>query len=341
MRNTIDHGEASMSIRPAITVVTPTFNRRASLERAIRSVQRQSRDDYEHIIVDDGSNDATHALVRRLADPRIRFIRFEQRRGANAARNAGIEAARSELVTFLDSDDEYLPHRLASTVEHFAQPNVSDLLISSFQTTKGGERLASVNPTVTLSGSALELVVMAYGIFIAGSAITARRAALRRAGGFDPALRRLQDRDMILRMSRQGGALLRSTVDWVKHPSPDSISAPRAGYVSSLGAMLESHPDMARRHRDLIAYHVARHACADLLRGRWWFVHQALRENGREPMLRFTLGQLVSGYRAGSTRRRSLIAALRQRSETGGRNAASEPCSDGRPVGEPALRRAA
>jgi len=98
---------------------------------------------------------------------------------------------RTELVTFLDSDDEYLPHRLATTVEHFAQRHDFDLLISSFQTMKGRHLLSSVNPTVPLFGWELELVVMANGIFIAGSAITARRTALRRAGGFDPTLRRL------------------------------------------------------------------------------------------------------------------------------------------------------
>jgi len=182
------------------TDMKPTFDRRAALERAIRSVQQQTLDDYEHIIVDDGSHDGTDALVRGLDDPRIRFIRFDRRQGANAARNAGIDAARSELVTFLDSDDEYLPHRLASTVALATQRQGIDLLISSFQTVKGGRSLSSANPDAMLSGWELELVLMAYGIFIAGSAITACRMAVKRAGGFDPAIRRMQDREMLLRM---------------------------------------------------------------------------------------------------------------------------------------------
>jgi hypothetical protein len=214
-------------------------------------------------------------------------------------------------VTFLDSDDAYLPHRLAATVEA-AQHGGIDLLLSSFRTVKGDRSLSSTNPDALLSGWQLELALMAYGIFIAGSAITVRRAALKRAGGFDPDIRRMQDREMLLRMSRYGGALLRSTVDWIKYPSPDSISGPRDGYVASLGAMLEPHPDMARRHRDLIAYHVARHVITELFRGRWWGVHGALRENRRAPMLGFTLRELRKSYGSGGTRRRGLVAALRR-----------------------------
>ena len=214
-------------------------------------------------------------------------------------------------MTFLDSDDAYLPHRLAATVEA-AQHGGIDLLLSSFRTVKGDRSLSSTNPDALLSGWQLELALMAYGIFIAGSAITVRRAALKRAGGFDPDIRRMQDREMLLRMSRYGGALLRSTVDWIKYPSPDSISGPRDGYVASLGAMLEPHPDMARRHRDLIAYHVARHVITELFRGRWWGVHGALRENRRAPMLGFTLRELRKSYGSGGTRRRGLVAALRR-----------------------------
>src|SRR5262245_28152001 len=123
-----------MTTRPSISIITPTFNRRATLERAIRSVQQQTFGDYEHLIVDDCSQDGTDALLKGLDDPRIRRIRFGHWRGANAARNAGIEMARADWLTFLDSDDEFLPHRLAATASAIADAPPPQLYISSFQT---------------------------------------------------------------------------------------------------------------------------------------------------------------------------------------------------------------
>ena len=78
---------------PAISIVTPTRNRRAALLRAIESVRRQTLQDYEHIVVDDGSDDRTAEAVATVADKRLRFVRFDERRGANAARNHGIGLA--------------------------------------------------------------------------------------------------------------------------------------------------------------------------------------------------------------------------------------------------------
>lgn len=106
-----------MASRPFVSVVIPTYNRRESLERAIASVVAQSLADFELIVVDDASTDGSADVVRRFQDSRIRLHVFDSRQGANAARNHGIGMARADLVTFLDSDDEYLPHRLELTVQ--------------------------------------------------------------------------------------------------------------------------------------------------------------------------------------------------------------------------------
>lgn len=311
---------------PAISVITPTFNRRPALERAIRSVQRQTLSDYEHLVIDDSSQDDTEAFMRGFPDPRVRYLRFDHWRGANPARNAGIQAANAGLVTFLDSDDEFLPHRLETTVRRLeSRPDVQ-LLLSSFQTLKRGRVDDSINPGVELTGSELEHVLMTHGVYIAGTSITVRRSLLIETRGFAPTLLRMQDRELLLRLSQHCGAILLPEVDWIKHHSSDSISGPRDGYIESLGALFQLHTGLAARYPDLLGYHIARHILSAALRGEWSRAYASFQTNRRDPALGLSMARLVHGYRAGSARRRALAAELQRRAKTAAQPAAVNPC---------------
>src|SRR5262245_60879260 len=95
---------------PTASVIVPTFNRADTIRRAIESVQAQTLDDWELIVVDDGSTDDTGALIEGM-EPRMTLIRQENR-GFAEARNTGIRASTGKYLAFLDSDDEFLPHHL-------------------------------------------------------------------------------------------------------------------------------------------------------------------------------------------------------------------------------------
>jgi glycosyltransferase involved in cell wall biosynthesis len=98
-----------------VSVIIPAHNRGHLIARAVRSVLSQTYQDFEIIIVDDGSNDNTPQTVDALVreDRRVRFLRHEANRGAQAARNSGIRAALGNWIAFLDSDDQWLPDSLA------------------------------------------------------------------------------------------------------------------------------------------------------------------------------------------------------------------------------------
>ena len=128
--------------RPLVTVVLPTFNREALLPRALDSVIAQTYDNWEIVVVDDGSTDGTAEVLDRYAalvseesivkseergasapfagriGDRLVVIRQENR-GSSSARNVGIESARGRFIAFLDSDDEFAPTKLERQVELF------------------------------------------------------------------------------------------------------------------------------------------------------------------------------------------------------------------------------
>jgi teichuronic acid biosynthesis glycosyltransferase TuaG len=106
---------AAPRVSPRVSVVVPVWNAAATLAETIASVQAQTAPDWEMLLVDDGSRDGSRALAEAAAaaDPRLRVVGWRDNRGAAAARNAGIRAARGRFIAFLDADDLWRPEKLA------------------------------------------------------------------------------------------------------------------------------------------------------------------------------------------------------------------------------------
>jgi glycosyltransferase involved in cell wall biosynthesis len=98
---------------PFFSVVIPIYNRAHELETALRSVLSQTESSLEAIVVDDGSTDSPESVIDAIGDPRVIYVR-QANRGGGAARNAGIDCARGRYIAFLDSDDRFLRHHLAT-----------------------------------------------------------------------------------------------------------------------------------------------------------------------------------------------------------------------------------
>ena len=97
---------------PQISVIIPLYNKESIVGRTLQSVLSQSFEDFEVIVVDDGSKDSSVTVVESIHDERIHLIRQENG-GPSKARNTGTRAARGEWVVYLDADDEFLPDALA------------------------------------------------------------------------------------------------------------------------------------------------------------------------------------------------------------------------------------
>ena len=278
--------------------------------RAVRSVQRQTMDDYEHIIIDDGSRDETLDCVNGLEDRRVKLVSLGRNRGANFARNVGLEKAKSPLVTFLDSDDAFKSERLASVVTQFDQEPDLNVTISSFVTMRGGEARESINPSLFLSKELFEKALIYHAVCIAGSAISARLDTVRSAGGFTERLQRLQDRDFLLSVSQTTGVKLLSKVDWVKHESADSISVPLDGYVASFAALLTQHPHLKTDYPEFMKYHAARNIIKAVFKGRISTAMSEYQVNRSYADLDFSASELVRGYLRGKSLRRKFIQEM-------------------------------
>ncbi len=108
-----------MAVPIPVSVIIPTYNRAGLVQEAVASVLAQTWRDFEVLVVDDGGSDGTDAALAPYAS-RLRLLRRESRGGVSAARNTGIEAARGEWLAFLDSDDLWLPEKLARQMAYLA-----------------------------------------------------------------------------------------------------------------------------------------------------------------------------------------------------------------------------
>lgn len=111
---------------PKVTVLIPVYNRARYLADAMDSVLAQSFQDFELLLVDDGSTDGSQAIVNGYTDARVRLLQNPDNVGIAATRNRGIEAASGDYLAFLDSDDRALPERLAHQVAYLdGHPDVA------------------------------------------------------------------------------------------------------------------------------------------------------------------------------------------------------------------------
>lgn len=162
--------------QPIVSIIMPAFNAAQFIEEAIDSVLAQTCKDWELIVVDDGSTDETAAILARQHDPRISVIR-QANAGASAARNAALDVASGEFVTFMDADDRLPAEALMHRVGYLqANPEV-DIVNGGIRVTEGGEMLRAYAPSTTVTALLPRLAALDEAYFF-GPFYMLRRARI-------------------------------------------------------------------------------------------------------------------------------------------------------------------
>src|SRR5499427_4779436 len=282
---------------PNISVVLATYDRRQSLPRAIASVLAQDSVRFELIVVDDASRDGTADYLATLCDPRIRTITAGRNGGPSAARNLGLKAARAGIVAFLDSDDAYLPHRLAAPLAAFAaDTGLVCTLSSAIRHDRKRSREARI-PAIRLAAPVFEWALICDLVPVETTSMTVRRDAALATGGFCERLRLTEDREFLIRLARHGGAQLLSELLWEKFWDNDSLSNDWAKAGSGLVAYARERPEIVGRYRKIGSYLATKVLIADLRLGLWRAFWRDLGELRTAGLIDFGLLHLIRDHR--------------------------------------------
>jgi hypothetical protein len=203
----------SVEHSPTVSVITPAFNSAVYLAEAVDSVIAQSFADFELLIVDDGSTDATVSIARRLAerDARVRVI-AARHAGVSAARNAAMRAARGGYLALLDSDDVWSRDFLAAQMAIFRDLAPVDVVTGNACNLGGpldGQALHPVGPGPRWI-SLLDMIERESAVCIMS---VFRRAVFETIGGFDETLDRSEDYEFWIRAAAAG-------FQFVENPKP-------------------------------------------------------------------------------------------------------------------------
>jgi GT2 family glycosyltransferase len=187
---------------PEVSVVIPAYNAAQTIRETLESAMGQTLRDLELIVVDDGSTDATAAVVRSVPDPRLRLLCFDNA-GVATARNRGVAAAQGRFVAFLDADDRWTERKLEE--QHRALLETPDASVAYGWTDFVDENGKFLHPGCHQSPCGDVRAALLMKNFVeTGSNILVRREALEAAGGFDPAAAPADDFAMLLRLALQG-----------------------------------------------------------------------------------------------------------------------------------------
>jgi len=238
---------------PAVSIILPTYNRAHLVGKAIQSVLNQTYQDFELIVVDDGSVDNTVEVVKSFNDPRIRYLRHEKNKGGAAARNTGIKAARGRYIAFQDSDDEWLPEKLEKQIRAFetAPPEVG-VVYTGFYRLQDGKKIYIPSSGVTQKeGDIFNSLIK--GNFVTTQAVLVKKECFEKAGMFDEDVSRLQDWELFIRISKYYHFKCIDEPLVIAYHQPVSISTNRNALVEALRLILKKHFESLKKDRRILA----------------------------------------------------------------------------------------
>lgn len=193
-----------MTTDPLVSVVMGVYNERDSIDSSVKSVLNQTYDNFEFIIVDDGSTDGTASRFRSYDDDRIQVLENESNRGLPYSLNRGIEAASGDYVARMDADERSRPGRFERQLEAITEHRDVHVVGSWYAVVgRNGENVTTVKVSNDRAFSSEDLIENGPGIAHGSTMI--RKRSLDRVGGYREQFELAQDLDLWLRMAEQFG----------------------------------------------------------------------------------------------------------------------------------------
>ena len=225
-----------------VSVVIPTYNRAYCIAESVGSVLRQTHDNLEVVVVDDGSTDNTREVLESLGDERVRYVR-QRNAGACAARNHGVDVARGHLVAFHDSDDVWLEHKLERQLTSLGRSG-ADFCLCQMRTLReeadGVRTLVHVVPNDLLTGADLTTSTILEKNFLSTQMLMGHREVFLEER-FDVRMPRLQDWDLGIRLFERFSCTYVQEILVEQIIRSDSLSSDSRKYVVALELIEEKN----------------------------------------------------------------------------------------------------
>jgi glycosyltransferase involved in cell wall biosynthesis len=188
-----------------VSIIIPTYNRAELLPRAIESCLRQTHSEIEILIVDDCSLDETRQVVENYKDPRIKYFLHKNNLGVAAVRNTGLLNATGEFITFLDSDDEWMPEKVAHQLEIFKNNNSAIGLVftNGYSEYENNFIINKETPSKIIYNPQEDSFFPLWELISPPSSWMMPRAVVKEIGNFDVAMyNNWDDGDYLVRLTR-------------------------------------------------------------------------------------------------------------------------------------------
>lgn len=286
--------------KPQITVLMPVYNAAPFLSQAIDSILNQTFENFEFLIIDDGSTDGSLDIIRSYTDSRIRLVEHKKNQGLIATLNEGIKLAEAPLIARMDADDISLPTRLEKQLKSLTE-NKDVVAVGSDATAISTDNRPLYEQITLPSHEAIQRILAVACPFVHGSVVF-RKDAVLQIGGYRAEAYLVEDYDLWARLAKVGklANIKESLYQWRYNPTGESLSksqkqkralrevsdrvwaefpaegpAPRSVWAKIWTKKLISAEPIADHRRQLAHFHIY-FARGYFQRRQWWLGKQHL-----------------------------------------------------------------
>ena len=229
-----------MQNKPLISVIIPTYNRGRLILESVNSVLNQTYKNIELIVVDDCSTDDTKKIIESIKDFRIKYVKLEKKSGACVARNRGIEKSTGEFIAFNDSDDLWIPEKICSQLD-FLNKNNADIALCKMECRTPENKFIHNFPNIEQDKQISFIELLKYNS--ASTQTIFGKTECFREIMFDAKMPRLQDWDVVLRLSKKYKIFYQNQTLVQTFFQKDSISTHPEKGVLAMAMLFEKHKD--------------------------------------------------------------------------------------------------